>query len=144
MAGKPGRSGRKCKKIEEIWDDVRISSQRILRRYLQNAMKMDDEELCKDGRVIQTCLQIELKERDIDSRRQVAQIHTAPLLELLDRARDDNNVIDVTPKGKLCAQIQDGIRADRSNIPNGINCNIDDTPGTPDTIDITPDDTPVA
>lgn len=112
MAGKKGRSGRKPYKNNHLQEDNRDLSLAIINRYLRKISQLSDGDLISDNKAIQTCMQLELKAQDIDSRKQVATIHTAPLLELLQRAKDRNDVIDVTPKSKLLSSVADAIRND--------------------------------
>lgn len=101
MAGIAGRSGRKLKYYEDVDKDNRCWSQMILNRYLRSVYKMSDDELVSNPRAIEHCLQLELKAQDIEAKRQVAAIETAPIMELLARARNNNDIIDVTPSDAL-------------------------------------------
>lgn len=125
MAGVKGRSGRKPRQIETYADDNYYLTKVILHRYLTKLNVLSGDELASNPRAVEQVLSVYLRERDIDSKKQVALINAAPLMALLTRAESRNTAIDNTPAKVLYQQISDAIGSTDHDAP------IDITPPPP-------------
>jgi len=115
MAGKKGRSGRVPKNLLNYKARTRANAQVVLDRYVRRIMQMSDDDLLDNPRMIEHVMQIELKAQDIEARKETAQIETAPLLALLERAKESNDYIDVTPEQKLIDNIAEESASPRTD-----------------------------